>query len=54
LLELLGSMKSCEVWGDDGQSWTIDVASCDGNLDEIVGLMLAVKRGDYENHEVEV
>ena len=48
VLELLGSMKSCEVWGDDGQSWTIDVASCDGKPDEIIQLMLKVKQGEYK------
>lgn len=47
LLELLGSFKSIELWGDDGQSWTIDVSACDGDLDRIVGLMLSVKRGEY-------
>lgn len=47
LLEILGSLKSCEMWGDDGQSWTIDVAACEGKLDAVVGLMLDVKRGTY-------
>ena len=47
LLEFLASMKSREVWGDDGQSWTIDVASCEGKPEEIIKLMLRVKRGEY-------
>lgn len=47
LIEFLASVRNMEVWGDDGQSWTIDVTQCEGDVDKIVGLMLDVKEGRY-------
>jgi len=47
LIKLIKGLKSCEVWADDGQSWTIDVAAFEGNPDAVCGAMIDIIRGEY-------